>query len=40
MRLRVFALERFFIDPIYLDFGGKVGGQSFAPFVNTSSPEE
>jgi hypothetical protein len=35
--LSAFALKRHFVDPIYFDFGGKVGGQSFAKIVTASS---
>jgi hypothetical protein len=38
--LERFALQRHFVDPIYLDFGGKVGSQSFAPIITANSPQE
>jgi hypothetical protein len=40
------VLERFLCLSVFsfirftLDFGGKVGGQSFAPIVTASSPQE
>jgi hypothetical protein len=35
--LERFALKRYLAGPIYPNFGGKVGGQSFAKIVTASS---